>query len=107
MVEELFRNNRLNAAYVKFANGQTLSPEENLALSTFSQRILLSWNWIYGEVQFGGMDESAMSSFHRIYCSFPAGGFDVSLLGHYWSAYAETMDAGFRVWMEDNVTDCE
>jgi hypothetical protein len=107
VIEELFRNADLNAAFVKFANGQTLSPEEDLALSTFAQRILQSWNWIYGEVQLKSMDDSALSSFPRVFCSYPAGGYGVLLLGHYWSAYAETMDTGFRDWMEEFVTDCE
>ena len=103
VVEELFRNVPLNNAYVKFANGQPISPQEDLMLSTFVQRILISWNWIHGEVQRGSMEEAATGNFRRLFYAYPAGGVETPFISHYWPYFANSMSPDFREWMEDNV----
>jgi len=103
VIEELFRNPLLNSAYVKFTSHQPLSDEEDLALSAYSLRIFLSWNWIYGEVQAGNMEPGLLDSFPRVFHNFAAGGYDAQLLVHYWPAYEQSVSSDFREWMEDRV----
>ena len=103
VIEEFFRNPLLNGAYVKFASGEPLSPEEDLALSSYALRVFVSWNWIYGEVQIGSMESSSLVRFPRVFHNFPPGGYDAPLLVRYWPDYEELMSPEFREWMTDTV----
>ena len=103
VVEEFFRNAPLTGAYLKFANEQPISPQEDLMLSTVVQRILISWNWIHGEVQRGSMEQTAMRNFRRLFYAYPAGGMETPFISHYWPYFVDSMSPEFRQWMEDNV----
>jgi len=102
-IEEFYRNPQLSSAYLKFANQQQLTPEENLILSTYAQRIFVSWDWTYGEIQRGSMEESAIANFSQIFHAYGVGGLNAPLLSNYWPAYEQLMSPAFRDWMERNV----
>jgi len=101
-VEQFVSNPQLVSAYVKFERGDSLSREEDIVLSFYARRVLTSWRWVYGEVQRGTLDETALSDFRRLFHTYPLG--TQPLLAHYWDDY--TSGGGrndFIQWMEENV----
>jgi len=101
-VEQFVSNPQLVSAYVKFERGDSLSREEDIVLSFYARRVLTSWRWVYGEVQRGTLDETALSDFRRLFHTYPLG--TQPLLAHYWDDY--TSGGGrndFIQWIEENV----
>jgi len=101
-VEQFVSNPQLVSAYVKFERGDSLSREEDIVLSFYARRVFTSWRWVYGEVQRGTLDETALSDFRRLFHTYPLG--THPLLAHYWDDY--TSGGGrkdFIQWIEENV----
>ena len=97
-INALYRDADLAELTIRARNGEALTETEEFRLQGLRQRMLVAFEYVYGEVQRGMIDESTMSA------EAWQGGFrNVPRMMDTWNQSKSNRDPGFVRWMEANV----
>lgn len=97
---DYYRYPDLRRAYVKFAQGERLTVDEDFILGAYAARVFATWRWRYEEQDGRGLPVEAMQ---RAFYENTIGETTSPMMAHYWQYYRESIDPEFREWFESNV----